>query len=108
MRPVEFFWLLLIGFLVLSLAGVLTLSMWWLWRKITLPEGAPPPRWADFSGLKAGLGRGPVVLRLVVVGILGLLMSAPIGLIYDLITEGETSYQEVVQELSLSWGGRQL
>ena len=104
----EFLWLLVALFLVLSACGALTLLIWWLWRKITLPEGAPPPKWTDLSALKSGVGRAPIVLRLVVVAVLGLLMSAPINIIYDLIRERASSYQSVVRELSQSWGGQQL
>jgi len=105
---VELLWLLIAFFLVLSVCGALTLLIWWLWRKITLPEGAPPPKWTDFSALKSGAGRAPIVLRLIVVAVLGLLMSAPINIIYDLIRERASSYQSVVRELSQSWGGQQL
>ncbi len=108
MRIGEMLWLLIAFFLVAAACGVLTLLIWWLWRKITLPEGAPPPKWTDLSGLKSGAGRFSIVVRLVVVGFLGLLMSAPIGMIYDLIRERSGSYQDVVRELSRSWGGQQL
>ena len=108
MRVGEFLWLLVALFLVLSACGALTLLIWWLWRKITLPAGAPPPKWTDLSALKSGMGRAPIVLRLVVVAVLGLLMSAPINIIYDLIRERASSYQAVVRELSQSWGGQQL
>jgi len=108
MRIGEFLWLLVALFLVLSVCGALSLLIWWLWRKITLPAGAPPPKWTDLSGLKSGMGRAPIVLRLVVVAGLGLLMSAPINILYDLIRERASSYQSVVKELSQSWGGQQL
>lgn len=108
MRVGEMLWMLLALFVVLALSGALTLLIWWLWRKITLPEGAPPPKWTDFSGLKSGAGKAPVVLRLAVVAVLGLLMSAPVNVIYDLIRERTASYRDVVREISRSWGGTQL
>jgi len=108
MRIAELLWMILAIFLVLAICGALTLLIWWLWRKITLPEGAPPPKWADVSALKDGAGKAPIVARLAVVGVLGLLMSAPVGMIHDLIRERAGSYREVVRELSRSWGGQQL
>ncbi|UQZ89735.1 hypothetical protein C4J81_11165 [Deltaproteobacteria bacterium Smac51] len=108
MRLGELLWMLVAIFIVVAVCGALTLLIWWLWRKITLPEGAPPPKWTDLSGLKSGMGKAPIVIRLAVVGVLGLLMSAPIGLIHDLIKERAASYSSVVRELSYSWGGQQL
>lgn len=103
----QLLWLFIVLFIVLAVCGVLVLSIWWLWRKITLPEGAPPPKWTDFSGLKVG-SRAGIVVRLAVVGILGVFMAAPVDMIYDLVRERTSSYRDVVEEISGSWGGRQL
>ena len=108
MRLGEMIWIMVILFLILTLCGALCLLIWWLWRKITLPEGAPPPKWTDLSALKSGAGKTPVVLRLIVVAVLGVLMSVPVGMIYDLIRERFQSYNSVVRELSRNWGGQQL
>ena len=107
MRISELIWMLVAVFLVLAVCGALTLFIWWLWRKITLPQGAPPPKWTDLSALKAGAGRSSLVVRMVVVALLALLMSAPVNTIYDLIRERTDNYREVVEELSQSWGGQQ-
>jgi len=104
----ELIWLFLLGFFILALCGALSLLIWWLWRKITLPAGAPPPKWTDLSALRGHSGKGSIVVRLVVVALLGLFMSAPISIIHDLIQERTGSYQQVVRELSRSWGGQQL
>lgn len=108
MGSVDIIFTLFLFLVVGGVCGVLLLLIWWLWRKITLPPGAPSPNWADVSALKNGLSRAPLVLRLVVVAGLGLLMSAPVNIIYDLIKERTASYQSVVQELSQTWGGTQL
>ncbi len=101
-------WNLLSVFIVLALGGALLLFCWWLWRKITLPQGAEPPKLSDLSALKARAGKAPVVIRLAVAGVLALLMSLPINLIRDLIGERANAYKSVVNELSYSWGGQQL
>ena len=109
MRVGDLLWMLLALFIVIALCGALSLLIWWLWRKITLPEGAPPPKWTDFSGLRADTGhKASIVIRLAVVTILGLLMSTPVNIIYDLIRERTSSYREVVREISKSWGETQL
>lgn len=109
MRINELVWGLAAIFIIAAVCGALILLIWWLWRKIILPEGAPPPKWADLSALKSVrtyeiiTGKALVVLRLVVVAGLGFLMSAPISLIHNLVRERAESYQEVVRELSRSW-----
>jgi|GEM_PF-164590 len=99
----------LVGFfMVLATCGALTLAVLWLWRRITLPEGATPPKWNDLSVLRGAAGKAPLVLRLAVVAVLALMMSTPIDMIYNLVRERSESYREVVSELSQSWGGQQL
>ncbi|MDR1921986.1 MAG: cell envelope integrity protein CreD, partial [Candidatus Adiutrix sp.] len=104
----EWLWLLTAMFVVLALCVALSLLIWRLWRKITLPEGAPPPRWTDLSALKTRVVQTPLVLRLIATAALALLMSAPVNMIQDLVSARTDSYREVVRELSHSWGGRQL
>lgn len=88
--------------------GALCLFLWWLWRKMTLPKDAPPPKLSDLSALKNSRGKVSIVVRLVVVAGMTILMSAPVGMINDLIWERSCSYNSVVKELSHSWGGQQL
>lgn len=108
MRIGDIIELLLVLSVVAAFCGALALLLWWLWRKINLPEGAPPPKWNDLSFLRGAAGKAPIVLKLAVVAGLGLMMSAPIDMIHDLVRERTYSYKEVAQEMSRSWGGQQL
>ncbi|MDL2260492.1 cell envelope integrity protein CreD [Deltaproteobacteria bacterium OttesenSCG-928-K17] len=108
MRIGDLLWFGLALFIVAAICGALVLLIWWLWRKITLPQGAPPPKWTDLAALRGGAARAPIALRLIVIVVLGFLMSAPVAMLYDLIGERTRSYRSVVRELSHSWGGQQL
>ncbi|MDR3280003.1 MAG: cell envelope integrity protein CreD [Synergistaceae bacterium] len=97
------FFLLLLGVL-----GAVLVTVWWLWRRATVQEGEPAPKWGDLRSLRAILGRQSIIARMAAVAIIAGLMTIPLGFIYDLTLERNRLYGSVVQEISSTWGDSQI
>jgi inner membrane protein len=91
---------------ILCLAAVCgaLVTGWWLWRKATLPEGEPVPKWGDLRSLKEALLRPSITIRMICVGFLVLVLTIPVGFIYDITNERSYRSSEVTDEISSSWG----
>jgi len=98
-----FFWVFAVGIL-----GTVLVTSWWLWRRATVSEEEPAPKWGDLRSLKTVFGHRPIIARMAAVAILAGFMTIPLEFIYDLTRERGYRYEEVVQEISSTWGADQV
>ena len=92
---------------VLAILGAAGVTAWWLWRRATLADGEPVPKWGDLRSLVAALRGLSIVLRMMAVAVLAGLMMIPMGFISELVDGRYFLYRNVVSEISSSWGSEQ-
>jgi inner membrane protein len=97
--------LILLVCLAIAAAGAIT--AWWIWRRMTLPDGEPAPKWGDLSALRNAANRQPVILSIIAVAIIAYVMNIPMGYIEDLTEERRYRYQSVAAGIASTWGAPQ-
>ena len=97
--------LLLLACLAIVAAGAVT--AWWIWRRMTLSEGEPTPKWGDLSALRSALKGQPVILSFIAVVVIASVMTIPMEYIKNLTNERHYRYQSVVEGIASTWGAPQ-
>ncbi|MDR1020685.1 MAG: cell envelope integrity protein CreD [Synergistaceae bacterium] len=97
--------LMLLVCFAIAAAGVIT--GWWIWRRMTLPEGEPAPKWGDLSALRNAAKGQPMILGIIAVAIIAYIMTIPMGYIEDLTDERRGRYQSVADGIASTWGSPQ-
>ncbi|MDR1133233.1 MAG: cell envelope integrity protein CreD [Synergistaceae bacterium] len=97
--------LLLLACFAIVAAGAIT--AWWIWRRMTLTEGEPAPKWGDLSALRSVVKGQPVILSIIAVTIIAYVMTIPMGYIKNLTDERYYRYQSVVDGIASTWGAPQ-
>lgn len=92
----------LLACLAIVAAGAIT--AWWIWRRMTLAEGEPAPKWGDLSALRSALNRQPVILSIIAVAVIAYVMNIPMVYIQNLTDERRYRYQSVVDGIANTWG----
>jgi inner membrane protein len=94
--------LFLLVCLAIALAGVIT--AWWVWRKMTLADGEPAPKWGDLSTLRNSLKKQHVILSVISVAVTACVMTIPMGYIANLTNERHYRYKSVAGGIASTWG----